>query len=87
MTEEQRKSIVCLLEQIREELLRGEDDHTIRIVTSQIEQILELVARYYALQLSTSATSSKTPTCCHALSICFDNITTRGFNGSMACPL
>lgn len=60
MTEEQRKSIVCLLEQIREELLRGEDDYTIRIVTSQIEQILELVARYYALQLSTSATSSNT---------------------------
>ena len=58
MTPEQRGSIVNLLEQIRRELLGGEDVHTLRIVTSQIEQILELVARYYALQLSTSVTST-----------------------------
>ena len=58
MTPEQRESIVNLLEQIRRELLGGEDAHTLRIVTSQIEQILELVARYYALQLSTSVTST-----------------------------
>ena len=57
MTPEQRQSIVTLLEGVRKELLRGEDNHTLRIVTSQIEQILELVARYSALQLSTSATS------------------------------
>ena len=58
MTPEQRQSIVTLLEEIRKELLRDEDSHTLRIVTSQIEQVLELVARYYAQQLSTSATST-----------------------------
>lgn len=58
MTPEQRQSIVTLLDEIRKELLRDEDSHTLRIVTSQIEQVLELVARYYALQLSTSATST-----------------------------
>ena len=58
MTPEQRQSIVTLLEEIRKELLRDEDIHTLRIVTSQIEQVLELVARYYALQLSTTATST-----------------------------
>jgi len=58
MSEEQRQSIVSLLQQIRQELTAGEDDHTLRIVTSQIEQVLELIARYYALQLSTSATSA-----------------------------
>ena len=58
LTPEQRESIVTLLDEIRKELLREEDSHTLRIVTSQIEQVLELVARYYALQLSTSATST-----------------------------
>ena len=58
MTPEQRQSIVTLLDEIRKELLRDEDSHTLRIVTSQIEQVLELVARYYAIQLSTSATST-----------------------------
>lgn len=58
MTPEQRHSIVTLLDKIRQELLCDEDSHTLRIVTSQIEQVLELVARYYALQLSTSATST-----------------------------
>ena len=58
LTVEQRQSIVTLLDEIRKELLRDEDNHTLRIVTSQIEQVLELVARYYALQLSTSATST-----------------------------
>ncbi len=58
MTPEQRESIVCLMEHIRQELLGKEDAHTMRIVTSQIEQILELVARYYELQLSTSVTST-----------------------------
>ena len=55
---EQRQSIVTLLDAIRKELLHVEDSHTLRIVTSQIEQVLELVARYYALQLSTSAIST-----------------------------
>jgi AraC-like DNA-binding protein len=58
MTPEQRQSIVTLLEQMRIELQQEEDTHTLRIVTSQIEQVLELVSRYYALQLSTSATST-----------------------------
>ena len=58
LTPGQRQSIVTLLDAIRKELLCDEDSHTLRIVTSQIEQVLELVARYYALQLSTSATST-----------------------------
>ena len=58
LTVEQRQSIVTLLDAIRKELLHDEDSHTLRIITSQIEQVLELVARYYALQLSTSATST-----------------------------
>ena len=58
LTPKQRQNIVTLLDAIRKELLREEDSHTLRIVTSQIEQVLELVARYYAQQLSTSATST-----------------------------
>lgn len=80
MTDEQRLSIVGVLEQIRGELqtlptappLEGRgtaahdilhseaehDAHTLRIVASYISIILELVARYYALQLSTSARST-----------------------------
>lgn len=58
LSPEQRQSIVSLLDGIRKELLHDEDSHTLRIVTSQIEQVLELVARYYALQISTSATST-----------------------------
>ena len=55
MSPEQRQSIVGVLEQIRQELQQDEDQHTLRIVTSQIEQVLEYVSRYYALQLSSSA--------------------------------
>lgn len=58
LTDEQRQSIVNLLEQMRQELLHEEDAHTLRIVTSQIEQVLELVARYYTQQLSTSVKST-----------------------------
>lgn len=58
MSPGQRKSIVTLLEQIHTELRQEEDAHTLRIVTSLIEQVLELVSRYYALQLSTSATTT-----------------------------
>ena len=54
----QRQSIVTLLEQIRTELSQEEDAPTLRIVTSLIEQVLELISRYYALQLSTSATTT-----------------------------
>ena len=55
---EQRQRIVNILELMRQELQQKEDEHTLRIVTSQIEQILEYVSRYYALQLSTSAIST-----------------------------
>ena len=55
MTTQQRQTIVSLLEQIREELLAKEDTHTLPIVTSLIEQVLEYVARYYALQMSSAS--------------------------------
>ena len=58
LNSEQRQNIVAILELIRQELQQEEDEHTLRIVTSQIEQVLELVSRYYALQLSSSATSA-----------------------------
>lgn len=58
MSPQQRQSIVTLLELIRTELRQEEDAHTLRIVTSLIEQVLELVSRYYALQLSTSVTTT-----------------------------
>lgn len=58
MSPEQRQSIVGILELMQQELVQEEDEHTLRIVTSQIEQVLELVSRYYALQLSSSATSA-----------------------------
>ena len=58
LSDDQRQSIVSLLEQIRQELRQPEDSHTMRIVTSLIEHMLELVARYYALQLSTSASAA-----------------------------
>ena len=58
MSPRQRQSIVTLLEHIRTEIRQEEDAHTLRIVTSLIEQVLELVSRYYALQLSTSATTT-----------------------------
>ena len=54
MSPGQREHIVFLLEQIRSELRQDEDAHTLRIVTSQIEMILELVARYYSIQLSST---------------------------------
>jgi len=57
LTDEQRLNIVSLLEQMRREL-QQHDAHTQRIVASYISIILELVARYYALQLSISAKSS-----------------------------
>ena len=58
MSPEQRQSIVDILERMRQELQHEEDEHTLHIVTSQIEQVLEYVSRYYALQLATSATSA-----------------------------
>jgi len=57
LSDEQRQSIVSVLEQMRREL-QLHDAHTQRIVASYISIILELVARYYAQQLSISAKSS-----------------------------
>ena len=57
LSDEQRQSIVSVLEQMRREL-QLHDAHTQRIVASYISIILELVARYYAQQLSTSARST-----------------------------
>ncbi len=54
MSAQQRQSIVDLLEMIRHELRTAEDPHSLRIVTSLIAIVLELVARYYAIQLSTA---------------------------------
>lgn len=55
---DQRQTIFGLLEQIRRELLQDEDEHTLRIVTLQIEQLLEYVSRYYALQLSSAVAAN-----------------------------
>ena len=58
LNSEQRQNIVAILELMRQELQQDEDEHTLRIVTSQIELVLEYVSRYYAQQLSKSATST-----------------------------
>ena len=58
LNSEQRQNIVAILELMRQELQQDEDEHTLRIVTSQIELVLEFVSRYYAQQLSKSATST-----------------------------
>ena len=83
LTLEQRQSIVTLLDEIRRELLRDEDSHTLRIVSSQIEQVLELVARYYN---SPRLPLQLTPTCCHASSSCYGNTMTTSSSDSMGCP-
>lgn len=58
LNSEQRQNIVAILELMRQELQQDEDEHTLHIITSQIELVLEYVSRYYALQLSKSATST-----------------------------
>ena len=72
MSPEQRQNIVGILEQIRRELQQEEDEHTLRIVNSQIEQVLEYVSRCYALPLelvrlprknSPHRPRPRTPTC------------------------
>ena len=72
MSPEQPQSIVGIQELMRRELQQDEDGHTLRIVTSQIEQVLEYVSRYYALPLEFVRLPSKnsphrprprTPTC------------------------
>lgn len=54
MTDQQRQSIVSVLELMRQELRDGDDDpHTGRIVVAYIEVVLELIARYYSCQMAT----------------------------------
>ena len=59
MSDEQRQTIVTLLEAIRQELLAGhEDAHTGRIVVAYLAAVLEYVARFYAQQLATPSVST-----------------------------
>lgn len=59
MSDEQRQTIVTLLEAIRQELLTGHEDiHTQRIVVAYLEAVLEYVARFYAQQLATPSVST-----------------------------
>ena len=57
MTAEQRLTIVCLMEDLRKELL-NDDSHTQHIITAYLQLILEHIARYYARQLSLQVQSS-----------------------------
>ena len=53
LSDEQRQSIVQMLELIRQELSGGdEDEHTKRIVVAHISVVLELIGRYYATQMA-----------------------------------
>jgi len=54
MSDEQRQTIVTLLEAIRTEITKGDDDdHQRRILVWLIGLVLEYIARFYARQLST----------------------------------
>lgn len=57
MTAEQRLTIVCLMEDLRKELL-NDDSQTQHIITAYLQLILEHIARYYARQLSLQVQSS-----------------------------
>ncbi len=57
MSDQQRQTIVGLLDALREEL-KNDDQHSRSIITSYIQLVLEYIARYYAKQLSTEATKS-----------------------------
>ena len=57
MSDEQRQTIVTLLEALREEL-HSDDQHTRSIVTALLQLVLEYIARFYSKQLSTEATRS-----------------------------
>lgn len=53
MTDDQRQTIVSLLEQIRQEATDHDDAHGSHILVLLIGLVLEYVARFYALQLAT----------------------------------
>ena len=52
MSDEQRQTIVTLLEEIRKEAAGDSDEHSRHILVHRIGLVLEYVARFYALQLS-----------------------------------
>lgn len=59
MDDVERGTIVSILEKIRDELLRGENDtHTQSIVVALIEVVLEQIARFYAAQFATPQSKS-----------------------------
>ena len=57
MSDEQRQTIVTLLETLRREL-KCDDRHTSPIVIALLQLVLEHIARFYAKQLSTEAIKS-----------------------------
>ena len=57
MSEEQRQTIVGLLEAMRTELAE-DDDHAQHIVVAHLQLVLEYIARYYASQLSSQTKTS-----------------------------
>ncbi len=58
MTAEQRQTIVCQMEAIRQELMGPADDHTPHVVLSYLQLILEYISRYYTRQLSLQTQAS-----------------------------
>lgn len=58
MTDLQRQTIVTLLEEIRQETANDEDEQTRHILVQLIGLVLEYIARFYALQLSTPSKES-----------------------------
>ena len=73
MSDQQRQTIVGLLDALREEL-KNDDQHSRSIITSYIQLVLEYIARYYAKQLSTEATKS------NDLLARFENLLNRYYN-------
>ena len=57
MTDEQRKTIVSLLEAMRTELSE-KDDHTTPIIVARLQLVLEYIARFYDCQLSLQTKTS-----------------------------
>jgi len=57
MTDEQRKTIVSLLEVMRTELSE-KDDHTTPIIVAHLQLVLEYIARFYDCQLSLQTKTS-----------------------------
>ena len=84
LTPEQRQSIVILLDEIRKELLLDEDSHTLRIVTSQIEQVWN---SWLAIMRSNSPRLPlrQTQTYCLASSICYENTMMMAYSDKWDC--